>query len=141
MSSIDKQLAPLPTMTPAALRAKWREVAGDPAPNVPAWLLRALLASRLQERRHGHLPALVQRELLRLSETQPGALDTRARRRALSPGTRLVREWNGRTIVVEVLDNGFRHGDRTWRSLSEIACHVTGAHWSGPRFFGLTSHG
>jgi hypothetical protein len=55
-------------------------------------------------------------------------------------GTRLVREWNGRTITVEVSDSGFVHAGRSWRSLSEIARHVTGAHWSGPRFFGLTSH-
>ena len=27
------------------------------------------------------------------------------------------------------------------RSLSEIARHVTGARWSGPRFFGLTARG
>lgn len=58
----------------------------------------------------------------------------------LTPGTRLVREWNGQTITVEVLEYGFRYADRTWRSLSEIARHVTDAHWSGPRFFGLTSN-
>ena len=58
----------------------------------------------------------------------------------LTPGTRLVREWNGRTVTVEVLEAGFAHADRTWGSLSEIARHVTGAHWSGPRFFGLTGN-
>jgi hypothetical protein len=52
-----------------------------------------------------------------------------------------VREWNGRTISVEVLDDGFAYANRVWRSLSEIARHVTGARWSGPRFFGLTGHG
>ena len=59
----------------------------------------------------------------------------------LSPGTRLIREWNGRTIAVEVLEEGFHYEKRTWRSLSEIAKAVTGAHWSGPRFFGLKRHG
>jgi len=52
----------------------------------------------------------------------------------LSIGTRLIREWNGKTIAVEVVDGGFLWNDRTWRSLSEIAREVTGAHWSGPRF-------
>ena len=60
---------------------------------------------------------------------------------ALSPGTRLIREWNGRTIAVEVREDGFVWEDRTYRSLSEIARAVTGAHWSGPRFFGLNLRG
>ena len=91
----------------------------------------------LQERRYGALPALVGRELARLASDATGAEPTRSRIE-LTPGTRLVREWNGRTISVEVLETGFAFEDRTWRSLSEIARHVTGAHWSGPRFFGLT---
>lgn len=55
---------------------------------------------------------------------------------ALKPGTRLVREWQGRAHEVTVLEDGYlwkgtRHG-----SLSVIAELITGAHWSGPRFFG-----
>lgn len=56
---------------------------------------------------------------------------------ALKPGARLVREWNGRMNVVEVTDDGFVHEGKTYRSLSAIARRITGAHWSGPRFFGL----
>lgn len=52
-------------------------------------------------------------------------------------GTKLIREWNGRTIEVLVTDQGFEHAGRHYRSLSQIARHITGAHWSGPRFFGL----
>ena len=59
----------------------------------------------------------------------------------LSPGTRLIREWNGHTIAVEVTDVGFAWNDRMYRSLSEIAREATGAHWSGPRFFGLRRNG
>jgi hypothetical protein len=55
------------------------------------------------------------------------------------PGTRFVREWNGKTIAVTATDSGFDWDNDTYRSLSEIARKVTGAHWSGPRFFGLTS--
>ncbi|MFZ1813637.1 MAG: DUF2924 domain-containing protein [Rhizobiaceae bacterium] len=52
-------------------------------------------------------------------------------------GTRLVREWNGRMHVVEVTDEGFVWDGKSYRSLSAIARRITGAHWSGPRFFGL----
>ena len=53
----------------------------------------------------------------------------------------LDREWNGQTIAVEVTEDGFDWKDMSWRSLSEIAREVTGAHWSGPRFFGLKRNG
>jgi hypothetical protein len=55
----------------------------------------------------------------------------------LKPGTRLVRSWHGRTISVLVSEAGYVFEDRTYRSLSRIAREVTGAFWSGPRFFGL----
>jgi len=60
-----------------------------------------------------------------------------ARRVTLSPGTRLVRDWNGRRHCVDVGDKGFIFDGKTYRSLSAIAEKITGAHWSGPRFFGL----
>ena len=56
---------------------------------------------------------------------------------ALAPGSRLIREWRGRTHTVEVLDRGFRCDGKQYRSLSAIARAITGARWSGPRFFGL----
>ena len=57
---------------------------------------------------------------------------------SVSAGTHLVREWNGRTYQVEVLDNGYRFDGKTYPSLTTIAKRITGTHWSGPRFFGLT---
>jgi hypothetical protein len=39
--------------------------------------------------------------------------------------------------LVDVTDNGFVFDGKTYRSLSAIARRITGAHWSGPRFFGL----
>ena len=56
---------------------------------------------------------------------------------AAKPGSFLVREWNGRTYQVEVIDGGYVMDGKNWRSLSAVAKHITGAHWSGPRFFGV----
>lgn len=53
-------------------------------------------------------------------------------------GTRLVREWNGRSYSVAVIDAGFELDGRRYRSLTAVAKHITGAHWSGPRFFGIS---
>ncbi|KPK48310.1 MAG: hypothetical protein AMK72_07295, partial [Planctomycetes bacterium SM23_25] len=64
--------------------------------------------------------------------------DRRVRRRDIPvAGTRLIREWHGRRYEVTVLRNGFEFNGRRFRSLSAVARTITGAHHSGPRFFGL----
>ena len=77
-----------------------------------------------------------------------GGLDPETRRRLrgataataagrLEQGTRIVREWQGRRIEVEVVEVGYIFSGTTYRSLSKIARKVTGTNWNGPRFFGL----
>ena len=53
-------------------------------------------------------------------------------------GTVLRRSWKGRTILVEVLPEGFRYEGRRYSSLSNIAVEITGTRWLGFAFFGLT---
>lgn len=139
MSRIAKELAALATMSPAELKERWVEVEGTGSPALPPMLVLRLLAQRLQERRFGGLSATVIRELERAGRGE--AAPSQRQAIPLTPGTRLVREWNGQTITVEVRADGFWWGEQTWRSLSEIAREVTGAHWSGPRFFGLNRRG
>lgn len=98
--------------------------------------MRRAIAHDIQERVHGGLAPNVARELDRIAKRL--ARDgTCGADRTLKPGTRLVREWHGRTHHVLVLDQGFQFEDRAYRSLSQIAQAITGAKWSGPRFFGL----
>ena len=141
MTRLEGELAALQEMTACELREQWSKLDGSAPPSVALPLLRLLVAHRLQEKRQGRLPALVRRELLRLSAGVANGTAPPPRQQKLSPGTRLVREWNGQTLLVEVLETGFRYADKEWRSLSEIARHVTGTPWSGPRFFGLRSRG
>ena len=132
-------IARLGSLTPAELRGEWVAVCSGPAPNFGTALLRRLLAQRIQEKRLGGLPAMVVRELERIvvGPTTPSA----PTRITVSPGARLIREWQGRTIAVLTTETGFVWEERTYKSLSHIAREVTGAHWSGPRFFGLTGRG
>lgn len=58
-------------------------------------------------------------------------------RRKLQPGARLLRDWNGKTHVVDVIEGGYVFEAKVYPSLTAIAGKITGAHWSGPRFFGL----
>jgi hypothetical protein len=60
---------------------------------------------------------------------------------SLKPGARLVREWHGRTHTVTVTEDGFEYAGTNFPSLTKIAKKITGAQWSGPRFFGLLAAG
>lgn len=135
MARIDDRLIRLATLSPADLRGEWQALFDQAAPDLPLSLLRRALAYRLQEQAQGGLPAAVQRMLDLLSRdptTRPIEPEIR-----LKPGTRLLREWNGKLHTVQVTDNGLLFEERRYASLSRIAREITGAHWSGPRFFGL----
>lgn len=138
-NSVSLELCHLTTMKPAELRHRWREVYGNVALNISPDLLRRGIAYRLQEKALGKLPSHIERELYRLNRKVGTSAPAPSRRGPILPGTRLVREWNGKTIAVTATDSGFEWENDTYRSLSEIARKVTGAHWSGPRFFGLTA--
>lgn len=132
------KLARLSTMSPAQLRAAWRDEWRRPAPPIGPDLLRRGIAWRLQERAHGGVPTAtrkaIEHALARLERTgQVGSPHDLV----LKTGTRLVRQWRGRTHHVLVLDDGFEHEGRRYASLSQIARAITGTQWSGPAFFGL----
>ena len=113
----------------------WEETFGSsPPPYLSVAFMRKALAYEAQSRKHGGLPAATRRALKRITDGQTVAEKTK---HIVRPGTCFVREWNGRTYQVEVLEKGYRMDGRDWMSLSAIAKHITGTTWSGPRFFGL----
>ena len=138
MASLTETLAALATMSPAQLRAEWRRVYRTSPPRLTPDLLIRGIAYRLQERAHGGLPPATARQLDREAKRLlRGDAPASKPELRLKPGTRLVRSWNGTTYSVLVTDSGFVMGDRNFTSLSHIAETITGAHWSGPRFFGV----
>lgn len=104
--------------------------------------LRRDIAYRQQVDRQGGLSARARQRLAALAggDTAQASAPRTATPR-LKPGSTLLREWRGRTYTVLALENGFEMAGRRFTSLSEIAHHITGAHWSGPRFFGLRRGG
>jgi len=56
----------------------------------------------------------------------------------LKTGATLVRQWRGHTHTVLVREDGFEYDGQHYRSLTVIAEQITGAHWSGPPFFGVS---
>lgn len=138
MTSLNQQLAELKAMSPARLRSLWRDTFKTRAPDIAPDLLRRGIANRLQERVHGSLTGATKREIDRLRKrVERTGKAGHMHAISLKTGTRLVRSWKNKTYHVLVCDAGFEFEGRQYASLSHIAREITGAHWSGPRFFGL----
>lgn len=104
-------------------------------PDVPAKLGRKtiirIIINNREWKASGQSRDRYQKRLKRLIDAK-GAARPRA-----SEGSRLVRHWHGQEHIVDVLPNGYHWNGKVWRSLSAIAKEITGAKWSGPRFFGI----
>ena len=140
MANIKQELEALAALSPAQLRAEWRRVFRKDAPPHSPDLMARAISWRLQARAQGDLTRSVRQRLsLLVVQMEKGKGECVVASPSLSPGTRLLREWNGRMIEVTILEEGYQFENRLYTSLSQIAEHVTGTHWSGPRFFGLNN--
>jgi len=116
-----------------ALIAVWSEIFGTSVPKrLSSPFLRRFLAFEIQAQQFGGLPKGFAEKLAKATNEKA---DTKSP--ALKPGGRLIREWNGITHAVDVVEGGFLWNGQRHSSLSAIARAITGARWSGPRFFGL----
>ena len=132
-------LARLLELDLADLRKHWRTLYNtDASPHLGRDLLLRAVAYRMQELALGGLRPNRQRQLRQIAQqfNKTGQIRRRARLE-LKSGTRLVREWRGRTYEVVVLDDGFSCQGAHYHSLSAVARKITGTQWSGPLFFGL----
>ncbi len=125
----------------AALVEAWRTTHGRPPPRGLGKRLLALAeAYHRQAELEGGLKPDIRKRLERIAAGKPDRPLREVRtssRKAPAAGTRLLREWQGESHVVEVLEDGVLYRGEAYRSLSEVARTITGARWSGPRFFGL----
>lgn len=128
----------LDDMATDRLRAAWEEDLGRPPPTRASdAYMRSVLAYRIQKQAGPKLSATTIRHLERLAKPSARIETLPTQMRRLSAGASLLREWNGETHEVRVLEKGFEYRGRRHRSLSAIAREITGTRWSGPAFFGL----
>ncbi len=137
MASLEDELAALATLSSAQLRTEWQRVMRSPPPSISPDLMERAIAYDLQVRRHGGLSTATRRDIERVARQLDRSGSVGTRDTVLKPGTRLSRDWHGRTHHVLVMEEGFLFEDRRYRSLSQVATAITGTGWSGPRFFGL----
>ena len=140
ITQVDRQIAELLDRSTPELRLAWRQLHRTAPPQgLSRDLLTRALAHQLQERAAGGTSQALRRRL----QTLAGELEKRSA--SFDPGivpktgTTLVRQWRGRGHTVLVREDGFEYDGRHYRSLTVIAERITGAHWSGRRFFGLTT--
>jgi hypothetical protein len=120
------------------LREEWRRLHQTPPPKrLSRDILLRGITYKMQETAFGGLSKAIFRKLQTSASTDSPPAKKRPSRPSFKPGTRLVREWHGVTHTVVILSDGVEWRGQRYRSLSVVARQITGAHWSGPRFFGL----
>jgi Protein of unknown function (DUF2924) len=135
---VARRLEALCDLTPDELRKEWRRLYRSKPPRLSRNLFVRAIAYRIQELRYGGLSKGTRRKLASLVEARDsGAEITEEDAQRIRVGACLIREWNGRTHTVTIEEGGFSYAGQNYRSLSAVARDITGARWSGPRFFGL----
>jgi hypothetical protein len=132
-------VAALTVLSAQELREEYRRLHRTQPPRVSRDLLIRMIGYRVQELAHGGLSKATRRQLQALTkELESNGTIAPICAPQLRTGARLVREWRGKTHTVTVREDGFEYLGQIYSSLTHIAQVITGAHWSGPRFFGLT---
>ncbi len=138
-AGFEQEIGALADLPRPDLVERWQALyRSDPPKGISRPLLVRAVAYEMQAKRYGGLkPATCRRLQKIVREKAAGDKKDPPAPPKLRPGARLIREWNGVTHVVEVIEGGFIWNGERHRSLSAIARAITGARWSGPRFFGL----
>jgi hypothetical protein len=136
---IAKALVRLSEVTIFELRGEWRRFLRTlPPMRLSRDLLTRGITYKLQERAYGGLSTATARKLEQAAADPPSRGAAKPTPSvSLRPGTRLVREWHGVTHTALIHADGIEWRGQRYRSLSVVARKITGARWSGPRFFGL----
>jgi hypothetical protein len=113
-SELSRKIAALSELTAQQLQAEWRRLYRSQSPRLSRDLL--IRSIDMQELAYGGLSKSTKRRLMALTkELASNGSIVADRDRDVRPGTRLVREWRGRTHTVTVTEDGFEHVGKTYR--------------------------
>jgi hypothetical protein len=137
--AVDDEIAGLAALSLEELRARWLSLKGVAMPKfMRRGLMTLAVAHAVREATDGGLDAATRKRLDALvAGIVPAGGKPPPRPIRIKPGTRLLREWQGKVHEVAVADDGFLWNGQTHRSLSHIARLITGTRWNGWVFFGL----
>jgi hypothetical protein len=152
--TVRQEIESLRKLKTKELKLRYRELFGEDSPSSNhqhlfrriAWRMQAQAADYLSERAKERAAQLAKDLDLRLRAPRGfweqlvkanGASESQRDPRLPAAGTILERSYQGKTIIVTVLEQGFSYNGQTYGSLSAIAHQVTGTRWNGFLFFGL----
>ncbi len=156
--NIAKEVAALGRLTVKDLRTKHVEVFGEATRSGNkdwlskriAWRIQANASGDLSDRARRRADELANDADLRTTAPKVNHNDVQAAittksavafdhdSRLPMPGAILRRPYKGREVIVRVLPRGFEYEGEVYRTLSAVARAVTGTHWNGYHFFGLS---
>lgn len=142
-NSVLRQLAALQIMNRQELEDKWRDLYGFEPPRFRRSFIRRRLAYRIQELFYGGIEPAVREKFQELAANDQMASQlirpqpTTSNEGKILPGTRFIREWNGKTYEAIALEKGFEYQGKPYRSLTAIATAITGTKWNGHIWWGL----
>ncbi len=145
--SIAQEIAELRRMAVPELVAKYEAAFGKPPRVKHREHLWRKVAWKIQEQRFGGLSGAAKKKLDELiAELDVPLIAARPTPRKGPPhtngeppiGTTLVRVWRDQEVLATRTDQGWQHDGVVYSSLTAIAKAVTGTHWNGRLFFGLT---
>jgi hypothetical protein len=142
-ASVAARIAELATLPMPELWTVWDRYFRDRPQYPNRRHVESRIAYKMQEEAFGGL-APETRKRLEAIGAKHSKIKLRAKPREFdfAPGTVLLREWGEREHRITVSAAGlFEYEGQTFKSLTAVARHITGAHWSGPLFFGLTGKG
>jgi len=169
LPDVTHELAALTKMRTGELIDRYQQVFGAPPRTRNAAWMRKRIAFRLQEAAEGGLSDRARLRIADLGDELPLAWRERLGRAAIAAeragaasrpvttsapppaptrdprlppiGTVLRRVHAGVEHQCVVLDGGFEYRGRVFKSLSQVAKHITGTDWNGLLFFGLKRRG
>ena len=152
---IDRKIAELQQMTVKQLQSDYLKVFAETPRSRHKQHLMQRIAWRLQAQAEGDLTERARRRAEQLAcdadlrvraprRQPPSACVPKMPAAALRdprlpmPGTLLVRSYRGETRQIKVLEQGFEYEGQVFHSLRAVAKRITGQHWNGYHFFGLS---
>ena len=161
--NVEKEVAEMKRMAIGELKAKYESVFNEQCKSGnKVWLIKRI-AWGLQAREYGGLSERARQYALQIADvadlriTPPKNASAailklpkqnvaktalvELKPGAPRPGTVLTRKYKGQTLEVEITDDGVKFEGEVFASLSAVAKHITGSHWSGHRFFGIQGAG
>jgi len=134
-----RRIEDLKTWERPALVEEWTRIMGQAPPKYssPQFMIR-VISYHWQERAFGGLSNKTKKQIASLmKQYQSNPLAITPVRTQIKAGTVLRRLWQGRVYEAMVAADGFVYQGTRYKSLSEIACVITGTKWNGYAFFGL----